>query len=170
MHKTTLVSTLFNCDVEHASNGRLCQSAQVPHHSHNTLASQKFPRTLCFDPCSEFTVFQYMAVRRIDCVKQCSACQAGKSKQNPILGEEMVTVGARFVAWVTYTWGKHQMCSTTVFSFASCIMDGTQVCSTIKEALAWPHAVIFLQQFLPLELGAKGGGGDFLRGACWFGP
>ena len=62
--------------------------------------------------------------------------------------------------WITHTWGKHQMCSTTVFSFASCIMDETRSYSTIKEALAWPHAGIFLQQFLPLELGAKGGGGQ----------
>ena len=38
------------------------------------LESQKFPRTLCFDSCSEFTVMhgeQYMAVRRIDC--ECSS-------------------------------------------------------------------------------------------------
>ena len=54
-----------------------------------TEGTQKFPRSLCFDPCSEFTVFQhgeqYMAVRRIDC--ECSSAvhvrQGSRNKPPP---------------------------------------------------------------------------------------
>ena len=63
--------------------------------------------------------------------------------------EGAVTVGAIFLALVTFIWGSQRTCSMDTFSFSWCTVDGAWVYGTTKEALATGHAIPVTGQFLP---------------------
>ena len=63
--------------------------------------------------------------------------------------EDAVTVGAIFLALVTFIWGSQRTCSVGTFSFSWCTVDGARVYGTTKEALATGHAIPATGQFLP---------------------
>ena len=62
---------------------------------------------------------------------------------------DAVTVGAIFIALVTFIWGLQRTCSVGTFSFSWCTVDGARVYGTTKEALATGHAILVTGQFLP---------------------
>ena len=66
------------------------------------------------------------------------------------IDEDAVTVGAIFLALVTFIWGSQRTCSMGTFSFSWCTVDGARVYGTTKEALATGHAIPVTGQFLPL--------------------
>ena len=62
--------------------------------------------------------------------------------------EDAVTVGAIFLALVTFIWGSQRTCSVGTFSFSWCTVDGARVYGTTKEALAIGHVIPVTGQFL----------------------
>ena len=63
--------------------------------------------------------------------------------------EDAVTVGAIFLALMTFIWGQHRTCSVGTFSFSWCTVDGAREYGATKEALATGHAIPVTGQFLP---------------------
>ena len=62
--------------------------------------------------------------------------------------EDAVTVGAIFLALVTFIWGLQRTCCVGTFSFSWCTVDGARVYGSTKEALAIGHAVPMTVHFL----------------------
>ena len=63
--------------------------------------------------------------------------------------EDAVTVGAIFLALVTFIWGSQRTCSVGTWSFSWCTVDGARVYGTTQEALATGHAIPVIGQFWP---------------------
>ena len=63
--------------------------------------------------------------------------------------EDAVTVGAMFLALVTFIWGLQRTCSVDTFTFLWCTVDSAQVYGTTKEVLATRYAIPVTGQFLP---------------------
>ena len=80
----------------------------------------------------------------------------------------VVTVGAIFLALMTFVWGQHWTCSVGTFSFTWCTVDGACVYGTTKEALATGHAIPLTGQFLPFV--ATTNDPTLLRWTGHFGP
>ena len=81
--------------------------------------------------------------------------------------EDAVTVGAIFLALVTFIWGSQRTCSVGTFSFSWCTVDGARD-GTTKEALATGHAIPVTGQFLPFV--GMTSDPTLLRWTGWFGP
>ena len=82
--------------------------------------------------------------------------------------EDAVTVGAIFLALVTFIWGSQRTCSVGTFSFSWCTVDDARIYGTTKEALATGHGIPVTGQFLPFV--AMTSDPTLLRWTGRFGP
>ena len=82
--------------------------------------------------------------------------------------EDVVTVGAIFLALMTFIWGLHRTCSMGTFSFSWCTVDGARLYGITKEALATGHAIPVVGQFWPFV--ATTNDPTLLRWTGCFGP
>ena len=82
--------------------------------------------------------------------------------------EDAVTVGAIFLALVTFIWGSQRTWSVGTFSSSWSTVDGARVYGTTKEALATGHAIPVTGQFLPFV--AMNSDPTLLRWTGRFGP
>ena len=99
---------------------------------------------------------EHVSTDRLWCMPQTSQFGQTSTNENNValfdncnFDENVVTVGAIFLAIVTFIWGSQRMCSVGTFSFSWCTVDGTWVYSTTKEALVTGHAIPVTSQFFP---------------------
>ena len=114
----------------------------------------------------------------IDCLRRtANTARFGHTPANPgnvalpnsgNVNEDAVTVGAIFLALITFIWGQHRTCSVGTFSFSWCTVDGARVYCTTKEALTPGHAIPVTGQFLPFV--ATTNDPTLLRWTGRFGP